>query len=91
MPDPAELEPEDYDVAYLWRVSVVAQEYGITPRQAAREIEDDPLGLALEVLPLRRYAEAFAVWKSCDSTLIKARRDDPMMRRVEENGAGVGE
>jgi len=79
-------------------ISTVAQEYGITPRQAAEEIEADAEGLAVEILPLRRYAEAFAAWKRGNADELKAWRDNPMMRRIEEyefakahRDAGLGE
>jgi len=55
--------------------------------RAAWELENDPEQLAIEILPLRRYAEAFRAWKRADKNELKAWRDSPMMKRVDEIGA----
>ena len=80
-------ELEDYEVARLWQIGVVAEEYGLSPGRAAWELENDPEQLAIAILPLRRYAEAFAVWKRADAHELKAWRNVPMMDRVNEIGA----
>jgi hypothetical protein len=76
--------PEDYEVARLWQVSVVAEEYGLSPVRAAWELDSDPEQLAIAILPLRRYAEAWNAWKRADADELKAWRKDPMMDRVNE-------
>jgi hypothetical protein len=38
----------------------------------------------LDVIPLRRYADAFHAYERADAAELKARRSDPMLARVEE-------
>jgi hypothetical protein len=66
-------------------VSAVAREYGITPRQAAEEIDGDPDQLAIAIMPLRRYAEAYEAWRRGRKAELKEWADNPMMEQVKKN------
>lgn len=53
---------------------MVAKEWGITPRAAIREIENDPERLVLALIPLMRYGDAYHAHKSANKHAIKAER-----------------
>lgn len=43
---------------FEWLVSRVCEEFGCLPSQAVKELMDDPLQMATEIMSLRSYAEA---------------------------------
>ena len=81
--------PDDPDVARLWLCAVVAREFGVLPSAVARDLDEDPEQLSLLCLSLLRYAEAHAAYRRANKHELKAGRDSPMMRKVEETDAAL--
>jgi len=60
------LEGEPNEAPEEWLISIVAEEFHITPRQARRELDEDD-GLILDILDLRSFARAHADVKAATS------------------------
>lgn len=71
---------------------MVAESWGVSPLQAARELDDDPEQLALVCIPLLRYAEAKRALdgaKTEDDAALKAWKGSPLMEAVKQNTVGL--
>lgn len=67
-------------------IAVIADQFHVTPFQAARDLDDDPERLSIICTQMLRYAEAkraFDSAKKADD--LKPWRDSLAMREVERN------
>jgi hypothetical protein len=51
------LEGDSFSPPFEWLVSRVCEEFHCLPSQAVKEIMNDPLNMAFEILELRAYAQ----------------------------------
>lgn len=66
-------------------VARVAKEFGVLPSVVARDLDNDPEQLSLNVIPLLRYEEAFRAFERGDKAELKRWAGSPVMKAVEEN------
>lgn len=72
-------------------IARVAKEFGVLPSIVARDLDNDPGQLSLQVLPLLRYEEALRVYRRNDPEELKRWQGSDVMRMVEENDFAVAE
>ena len=61
------MEGDRSQMPFEWLVSRVCEEFSCLPSQAVKELMDDPLQMATEIMHLRSYAEAKHILDSATS------------------------
>lgn len=71
----------------LWTVTVCAKAWGVTPFQAARELDEDPEVLNLICLSLLSYSEVKAQFDAAagDMAKLKHLEGNDLLSQVREN------
>tara|TARA_R110000824_G_scaffold38438_2_gene117406 strand:- start:1527 stop:1832 length:306 start_codon:yes stop_codon:yes gene_type:complete len=75
---------DDPELAQLWIVSRICEEFTVTPQQAERLLLDDPEDRALDIVELRAYAAAKAHYDQAGGKVDELEQT-PMMDQVIEN------
>lgn len=77
----------DAEMSWLWLIATIASEFHQLPSAVARDLENDPDRLSVEVLPLLRYADAKHAWDAAkgNSKKLEAWKDSKLMDQVRLN------
>lgn len=67
----------------LWEVSLIAEEFRISPLQAQREIDEAPVGFFQEILEMRQFRDAYLEYHRPRRADVKL-RSTPMIDLVVE-------